>query len=87
MPAPARSQSQEKTEMADATRLVKVFIVDPNANLPLETRLIYGGDEKITDPNGDLRLLDHTTGTKITLLIAAQRLIKRKTVVFHLLPL
>lgn len=31
------------------TRLVKVFIVDPNVNLPLKNRLIYQGYEKLTD--------------------------------------
>lgn len=31
------------------TRLVKVFIADPNESLPLENRLLYKGDEKITD--------------------------------------
>ena len=41
---------KETTEMADATtRLVKIFIVDPNQNVPLDKRLIYRGDEVITD--------------------------------------
>ncbi len=41
---------KETTEMADATtRLVKVFIVDPNQNVPLDKRLIYRGEEIVTD--------------------------------------
>ena len=30
-------------------RIVKVFIADPNENLPLEKRVIYTGEEKLTD--------------------------------------
>lgn len=32
-------------------RIVKVFIADPNENLPLEKRILYTGDEKLTDSN------------------------------------
>jgi hypothetical protein len=43
-------EPQQEARVADfSTRLVKVFIVDPNINLPLENRLLYRGDEKITD--------------------------------------
>lgn len=38
----------EKKVMA-TTRLVKVFIADPNESLPLNMRLLYRGEEKITD--------------------------------------
>lgn len=31
------------------TRIVKVFIVDTNENIPLEKRVIYSSDEKLTD--------------------------------------
>lgn len=30
-------------------RLVKVVIVDPNENVPLEDCILYSGDEKLTD--------------------------------------
>lgn len=41
---------KETSAMAESTtRLVKVFIVDPNQNVPLEKRLIYRGDETVTD--------------------------------------
>lgn len=30
-------------------RIVKVFIADPNENLPLDDRLLFKGDEKLTD--------------------------------------
>lgn len=32
-----------------AARIVKLFIADPNENLPLEKRVLYTGDEKLTD--------------------------------------
>lgn len=32
-----------------STRIVKVFIADPNENLPLDKRVLYAGDEKFTD--------------------------------------
>jgi hypothetical protein len=42
--------NQPEAVMAEfSTRLVKVFIVDSNINLPLENRLLFKGDEKITD--------------------------------------
>ena len=30
-------------------RIVKVFVVDPDENVPLEKSIIYRGDEKMTD--------------------------------------
>lgn len=30
-------------------RIVQVFIADPNENIPLENRLLYRGDQKLTD--------------------------------------
>lgn len=43
-------QEEKEAKMAEAkTRFVRVIIVDPNENLPLENRLIYSGTEKITD--------------------------------------
>jgi hypothetical protein len=42
------AQGQGKAEMSNA-RIVKVFIADPNENLPLEKRVLYKGDEMLTD--------------------------------------
>lgn len=30
-------------------RIVKIFIADPNENLPLDKRLLHSGDEQLTD--------------------------------------
>lgn len=35
--------------MATQTRLVQVLIADPNDNIPLDRRLLYKGDQKLTD--------------------------------------
>lgn len=35
--------------MMTAARIIKVFIADPNENLPLEKRVLYTGEEKLTD--------------------------------------
>ena len=34
---------------ADTRRLVQVFIVDPDPNMPLDTCLLYRGELKLTD--------------------------------------
>lgn len=34
-----------------ARRLVKVIVVDPNENVPLENCILYSGNEKLTDMN------------------------------------
>jgi hypothetical protein len=44
---PVVSDMAEKT----TSRFVRVIIVDPNENLPLEDRLVYKGEEKFTDLN------------------------------------
>jgi hypothetical protein len=46
---PFNPPQHKETVMASNTRLVKVFIVDPNESLPLPMRLLYKGDEKLTD--------------------------------------
>jgi len=47
-----QEQKQLKKEMKMANaRIVKVFIADPDENLPLEKRVIYTGEEKLTDLN------------------------------------
>lgn len=35
--------------MANARRLVQVFIADPNENVPLDQSLLYSGEQKFTD--------------------------------------
>lgn len=40
---------QPKESPVPASRIVKVFIADPNENLPLDKRILYSGDEKLTD--------------------------------------
>lgn len=41
---------QEDKKMSNVScRLVKVFIADADENVPLEKRLLYRGDEKLTD--------------------------------------
>lgn len=37
--------------MSEKTRFVRVLIVDPDENVPLDDRLVYKGDEKFTDAN------------------------------------
>jgi hypothetical protein len=43
------SNAEEKKVATPARRLVKVIIVDPDENLPLENCLLYSGEEKLTD--------------------------------------
>lgn len=38
-------------EQKMTTRLVRVFVIDPNDSLPLENRMLYRGTEKLTDLN------------------------------------
>lgn len=42
---------EEIRPMTVSTRFVRVIIVDPNENIPLDDRIIYKGDEKATDLN------------------------------------
>ncbi len=47
---PSRLGQPEDFPMAaSTTRIVEVYIADPNDNLPLESRLLYKGDKKLTD--------------------------------------
>ena len=41
--------TKEKKVATPARRLVKVIIVDPDENLPLDHCLLYSGEEKLTD--------------------------------------
>ena len=47
----AQNQVQQQQEEDMTTRLIQVFIVDPDPKVPLEKRLIYKGDQKLTDLN------------------------------------
>jgi hypothetical protein len=44
---------QKKQEIKTMTgrRLVQVFIADPNENVPLDSSMIYVGEQKLTDSN------------------------------------
>jgi hypothetical protein len=44
-----QQQAVQPQEQKMAARIVKVFIADPNENIPLEKRVLYSGDEKLTD--------------------------------------
>ena len=39
----------KEEDMTNKRRLVKVIIVDPNENVPLEDAVLYMGDEELTD--------------------------------------
>jgi hypothetical protein len=44
-------QKQEKPVADSGTRLVKVFVVDPDNSLKVDDRMIYRGEEQLTDKN------------------------------------
>lgn len=47
---PQAAQAQPKKEVQVSTaRIVKVYIADPNENLSLSDRVLYSGDEQLTD--------------------------------------
>lgn len=43
-----QQKRKEEVPMSQA-RVVKVYVADPNENLPLEKRVLYTGEEKLTD--------------------------------------
>ena len=45
----AEKKEDKEGEDKVFTRFVRVIIVDPNTNLKLEDRLVYSGNEKVTD--------------------------------------
>jgi hypothetical protein len=45
----AINQPQPKEQPMSNARIVKIFIADPNENLPLEKRVLFSGDEQLTD--------------------------------------
>lgn len=46
---PIHAQFQQEKKPMPTRRLVKVIIVDPNENVPLEDCVLYSGEEKMTD--------------------------------------
>lgn len=45
----ARPSPQQEKPMANTTRIIKIFVADADENLPLDKRLIFTGEEKLTD--------------------------------------
>lgn len=45
----AKIEPKKEQPMANARRLVKVLIIDPDENVPLDKALLYRGEEKFTD--------------------------------------
>jgi hypothetical protein len=45
----ANSQQNQEINKMSNRRLVKVIIVDPNENIPLNDCILYSGEEKLTD--------------------------------------
>lgn len=43
------NEQQEKQNVSSNLRIVKVIIADPNENIPLNNRIIYNGEETVTD--------------------------------------
>jgi hypothetical protein len=43
------NQVRQEQQPVSSARIVKVFIADPNENLPLDKRILYKGDEMLTD--------------------------------------
>jgi hypothetical protein len=48
-PDAPKPQVQTKETPMSSARIIKVFIADSNDNLPLDKRVLYSGDEKLTD--------------------------------------
>lgn len=44
-----QAQAEEINMATSTNRFVRVLIVDPNENIPLDKRLVYKGEEKFTD--------------------------------------
>lgn len=42
-------QNRKEFNMAQGARIVKVFIADSNESIPLDKRVLYSGEEKLTD--------------------------------------
>lgn len=48
-PRKLKATKKRGKTMADKRRLVRVYIVDPEENVPLDKCLVYKGDEQLTD--------------------------------------
>lgn len=48
-PAPAAIPQAIRKEPEMSARIVKVYIADPDTNLPLASRILYSGEEKLTE--------------------------------------
>lgn len=46
---PIIKKPQQEKQIVSTARIVKVFIADTNDSLPLESRVLYSGEEKLTD--------------------------------------
>ena len=46
-----KTNAQQAKEVLMAARIVKVFIADPDENIALDKRVLYTGEEKLTDLN------------------------------------
>lgn len=42
-------QEKQEVKVMSQRRLVRVYVVDPNENVPLDQALIYSGEEMLTD--------------------------------------
>lgn len=46
---PINQAINQGNQVTSTARIVKVFIADPNENLPLDKRVLYSGEERLTD--------------------------------------
>lgn len=49
IPDPVEELLEELERQQMATRLIRVFVLDPNENIKLEDRMIFSGKERLTD--------------------------------------
>jgi len=68
-------KKQEKSVSDTGTRLVKVFVVDPDASLKVVDRMIYRGEEQLTDKNDQELFFD----IDMSKLLASHNEIREKT--------
>lgn len=43
------NQAKEPLPMANQTRIIRIYVADTDENLDVEKRLLYSGEEKLTD--------------------------------------
>ena len=44
-----QAKLKKEPSMANTTRVVRVFLVDPDSRVPVDKRILYKGDETVTD--------------------------------------